>query len=92
VITNVYTGRPARGLINRLIAEVGPISKDAPEFPLAAAAVAPLRSTAESESVSGFTALWSGQAAALARELPAGEMTAALAADSLDHLAQMRSR
>jgi nitronate monooxygenase len=92
LITNVFTGRPARSLINRLIAEVGPISEDAPAFPLAAAAVTPLRLAAEANGSSDFTALWSGQAAALARELPAGEMTAALAADALNHLAQMRSR
>jgi nitronate monooxygenase len=92
VLTNVFTGRPARGLFNRLIAEVGPISQDAPAFPLAAAAVTPLRSTAEANGSSDFTSLWAGQAAGLGRELPATELTAALAADALIQFAQMRSR
>ena len=41
-LTNVFTGRPARGLVNRFVAEVGPMSEDAPQFPLAAGAAAPL--------------------------------------------------
>ena len=92
VMTNVFTGRPARGLVNRLVAEVGPMSDSTPEFPLAAAAVMPLRSTAEEKGITDFTSLWSGQAAALARELPARELTSTLAADALDRLAQMGSR
>jgi nitronate monooxygenase len=82
VITNVFTGRPARGLINRLIDEVGAISEDAPAFPLAAAAITPLRAAAESQGSSDFTSLWAGQAAALARDLPAGELTEVFAADA----------
>ncbi len=83
VITNVFTGRPARGLVNRLIDEVGPIYEDAPEFPLAAAAVAPLRSTAEAKGSSDFTSLWAGQAAGLGRALPAGALTLTLAQEAV---------
>lgn len=82
VITNVFTGRPARGLVNRLIAEVGPIAEDAPAFPLAAAAVAAIRSAAEANGSSDFSSLWAGQAAGLGRELPAGELTLTLARDA----------
>ena len=60
-VTNVFTGRPARAIINRLIREVGPISPDAPAFPLAAAAVMPLRAKAEAAGSREFTPLWSGQ-------------------------------
>jgi nitronate monooxygenase len=85
-LTNVLTGRPARGLLNRLVREVGPLSELAPEFPLAAGAVAPLRSKAEAAGSGDFSPLWSGQAAALGREIPAGELTKRLAAEALERL------
>jgi nitronate monooxygenase len=81
-LTNLMSGRPARGIVNRLIRELGPISDLAPEFPLAAGALAPLRAKAESQGSGGFSPLWSGQAAALGRELPARELTARLAREA----------
>jgi nitronate monooxygenase len=86
-LTNVMTGRPARGLVNRLIREVGPISDEAPDFPLAAGAVLPLRVKAEAVGSGDFSPLWSGQAAALAREMPAGALTRRLAAEALARMA-----
>ena len=83
VLTNVFSGRPARGMVNRLAKDLGPMSADAPAFPAAAAGVAPLRAKAEAMGSGDFTSLWSGQAARLARELPAGELTRVLAADAL---------
>jgi nitronate monooxygenase len=80
VLTNLMTGRPARGIINRLIREVGAINEVAPEFPLAAGALAPLRAKAEAGGSGDFSPLWCGQAVALGRDLPAGELTKALAA------------
>lgn len=77
-LTNLFTGRPARGIVNRYIREVGPMSAEAPAFPLAAGAAQPLRIAAEAKGSSEFTALWSGQAPTLAREMPAGELTAKL--------------
>ncbi len=77
-LTNVFSGRPARGIVNRLIREVGPMSDAAPAFPHAAGAVAPLRAAAEKAGSGDFSPLWSGQAAALVREMPAGEMTRAM--------------
>jgi nitronate monooxygenase len=85
-LTNVFTGRPARGIVNRLVREVGPMSDLAPEFPLAAAAVAPLRAKSEKAGSGEFSPLWSGQAARLSRELPAGELTKRLAAEALQKL------
>lgn len=85
-LTNVFTGRPARGIVNRLMREVGPLSDLAPEFPLAAGAVAPLRACAEAAGTGDFTALWSGQAASLGRELPARDLTRHLAAQALAKL------
>ena len=78
-VTNVFTGRPARSIVNRIVRELGPLSAQAPEFPLAAAAVAPLRAKAESLGSGDFSPLWSGQNASGCREAPAAEITRALA-------------
>jgi nitronate monooxygenase len=79
VLTNVFTGRPARAIVNRYIREVGPMSSDAPPFPLAAGASQPLRQAAEAKGSSDFSLFLSGQAPTLAKELPAGELTRRLA-------------
>jgi nitronate monooxygenase len=83
VITNVMTGRPARGVANRMMREVGPISPEAPAFPHAATALAPLRAAAEKLGKVDFTSLWAGQAVRLGREMPAAELTRALAGAAL---------
>jgi nitronate monooxygenase len=88
-LTNVFTGRPARGIVNRLISEAGPIARDAPEFPLAAGAVMPLRARAESLGSTDFSPLWTGQAGRLAREMPAGDLTRTLAAEALSLLSRV---
>jgi nitronate monooxygenase len=86
VLTNVITGRPARGFLTRVVREVGPISELAPEFPLAGGALAPLRAKAEAAGSGDFTTQWAGQAAALGRDLPAGEATKRLAAEALERM------
>jgi nitronate monooxygenase len=78
-VTNVFTGRPARGIVNRLIAELGAMHPAAPAFPLASAAVAPLRAAAESRGDGEFSPLWCGQNATGCRNIPAAELTRALA-------------
>jgi nitronate monooxygenase len=85
-LTNVFTGRPARGIVNRVIREVGPMAEGAPEFPLAAGAMAPLRAKCATTGSNDFTAYWAGQAAHLGRELPAGELTQQLAMEALERL------
>jgi nitronate monooxygenase len=77
--TNVFTGRPARGIVNRLMREIGPTSSVAPAFPLAAAAIAPLRAKAEARGIGDFSPLWAGQNASGCREVPAAELTRGLA-------------
>jgi nitronate monooxygenase len=89
VITNVMTGRPARGVQNRLIREAGPISPDAPPFPHAATALVPLKAAAEKQGRVDFTNLWAGQAIGMGRELPAAELTRDLAKSALARLRQM---
>ncbi|MEO7057926.1 MAG: nitronate monooxygenase [Caldimonas sp.] len=75
VLTNLFSGRPARGMVNRVIDELGAISTAPPEFPLAAAALAPLRAAAEAAGRSDFTPLWCGQNASGCRDVPAAELT-----------------
>lgn len=79
-LTNLYSGRPARGIVNRLMRELGPISDLAPAFPLATAAIAPLRSAAEAHGSSDFSPLWAGQNASACREVPAADIVRELAA------------
>jgi nitronate monooxygenase len=80
-LTNVFTGRPARAIVNRIMREVGPMSGAAPSFPLAALAIAPLRAHAESLGSGDFSPLWSGQNVSGCKEVPAAQLTRELAAD-----------
>ena len=88
-LTNLMTGRPARGFANRVMREIGPMAEIAPEFPLAAGALAPLRAKAEERGSGDFSPLWSGQAAALGREMPAGALTVKLAQETQEHLRRL---
>ena len=78
-LTNLYTGRPARGIVNRFMRELGPMHALAPPFPLAAAAVAPLRARAEAAGSGDFSPLWAGQNVTGCRAVPAGRLTRELA-------------
>jgi len=80
VLTNIFSGRPARAIVNRLIRELGAIHEAAPPFPLAASAIAPLKAKAESLGSGDFTLLLCGQNASGCREIPAAELTRSLAA------------
>ena len=82
VLTNVLTGRPARSIVNRLIREVGPLAAEALSFPYTAAGSGPLRVAAEAQGSAEFSPLWAGQAAALARELPAAEVVRRLVTEA----------
>jgi len=83
-ITNLFTGRPARGIVNRIIKELGPISAAVPAFPLATSAIAPLRAKAESMGSSDFSPLWAGQNTAGCKEITAGLLTEELAREIED--------
>lgn len=78
-LTNLYSGRPARGIVNRLMRELGPLSALAPVFPLATTAVAPLRAKAEAVGSGDFSPLWAGQNVSGCRETGATELTGELA-------------
>ena len=78
-LTNIFTGRPARGIVNRVMRELGPMSASAPAFPLATMAIAPLRANAESRGSGDFSPLWSGQNSLGCKEVPATQLTRELA-------------
>ena len=86
VITNVMTGRPARGVMNRVMREVGPLTPDAPDFPHAATALAPLKAAAEKLGKVDFSNLWAGQSVRLGHDMPAAELTRVLAGGALVRL------
>jgi len=79
-LTNLISGRPARGIMNRLMRDLGPMSHLPPEFPLATPAIVPLRAVAEAKGMGDFSPLWAGQNASGCREIPAAELTRELAA------------
>ncbi len=80
-LTNVFTGRPARGIVNRIMRELGPMNPTVPAFPLATSAIAPLRAKAEGTGSGDFSPLWSGQNATGCKEIPAAQLTRQLAAN-----------
>lgn len=85
-LTNLFSGRPARGIMNRIMREVGPISDAPTAFPTAGGALAPLKAKAEAQGSTDFTSLWSGQAASLGREIDAAGLTRLLAEEALARL------
>ena len=78
-LTNLFTGRPARGIVNRIMRELGSISEAPPAFPLATSAIAPLRAKAEAAGSGDFSPLWSGENPSGCKEIPAAQMTRELA-------------
>jgi nitronate monooxygenase len=89
MVTNLFTGRPARGIANRIMREIGPLSPDAPPFPLAGGGLIPLRKVSEANGSGDFSNMWAGQAARLGVEMPAAELTRRLASDTLEKLDQL---
>ena len=79
VLTHLITGRPARGIPNRLMTELGPLGNAPPAFPLATAALLPLKAAAERLGRDDFSTLWSGQNASGCHEVPAADLTRGLA-------------
>lgn len=78
-VTNVFSGRPARGLVNRLMREVGPISPDAPDFPYASDYINPLRQASEKAGSVDCMQMWSGDVRK-PHDMSAEELTAFLCA------------
>ena len=74
-LTTIFTGKPARGIVNRAIKELGYISKEAPVFPYASIEMGKLRAAAEKNNSAEFSPLWSGQNPSGCKEISAGELT-----------------
>jgi nitronate monooxygenase len=89
LVTNIFSGRPARVIANRLACDLGVLSDAAPDFPLPLGALAPLRAAAERRQSRDFTPLWSGQAAPLAREMPARALVTELVQEAIDRFRQL---
>lgn len=89
--TNVFSGRPSRGIINRIMREVGPMSDQAPAYPAAGQALAPLKAKSEAAGCSDFSSLWSGQSASLGREMSARDLTQQLAQSAQQQLKLLAS-
>ncbi|MGE8114577.1 NAD(P)H-dependent flavin oxidoreductase [Pseudomonas sp. NPDC086566] len=87
-LTNLFTGRPARGINNRIMRELGPMSELAPRFPLAGGALMPLRAITDAQGNSDFSNLWSGQALRLGRHMPAEQLTRQIADKALAQIKQ----
>lgn len=85
-LTNLFTGRPARGIGTRLMRELGPMSDLAPRFPLAGGALMPLRAITEAQGRSDFSNLWAGQALRLGNPMDAGDLTRTIAQGALARL------
>jgi nitronate monooxygenase len=79
-LTNLFSGRPARGIVNRLMRELGPMSASPPAFPAAANAIAPLRAAAEQAGRGDFSPLWAGQDVSGCRALPSAQVVRQLVA------------
>lgn len=78
-LTNLFSGRAARGIVNRIMRELGPMSAAPPAFPLATSAIAPLRARAEARGSGDFSPLWCGQNASGCRNIAAGRLLRELA-------------
>ena len=92
LLTNVFSGRPARALANRLALEVGPISDALTDFPLPIGELTALRAKAESQGCNDFTPLWSGQSGSLLKEMPARALTLELAREAIERFKQLDGR
>ena len=77
-ITNVFTGRPARGIQNKVMTDLGYMTDEAPKFPYASIAMAPLRAEAESQFSGDFTPLWAGTNRRACEEISASDLLKAL--------------
>ena len=89
VLTNVFTGLPARAIATRMVREIGPMSKLVPDFPRATGFSTPLGVASEAKGATDFTHVWSGQSVRLARELSAREITQRLAEGALERLSSI---
>jgi nitronate monooxygenase len=92
-ITRAFSGRPARGIVNRFMIEVesGSAAETILPFPLQNALTRPLRSAAAKQGRAEFLSLWAGQGVRLARRQSAAELMARLAQETASAIEALRS-
>jgi len=88
-VTNVFSGRPTRTIMNRVMRETGPMADDAPAFPRGFSAMGPLQAKAEKNGSRDFSAHYCGQSSRLGYLTSAGQLTHNLAADALRCMNQL---
>ncbi len=91
-LTNIFSGRPARCVVNRAMRELGPMADEAPAFPKGFAALAPLRSKAEETGSRDFSAHYCGQSALLAKPTTAAGLIRSLTAETAARLDALAGR
>ena len=87
-VSRVYSGKPARGLINEFILKLGPVEDEIPAYPIQNALTRPIRQAAAKANRPEFMSLWAGQAAGMSRGLPAAELVAALVKETIAALSR----
>jgi nitronate monooxygenase len=90
VVTNMFSGQPARALVNRLDCEIGSLADAAPDFPFPLGEPGPLRAGPEHKGSRDFTPLWYGQAAAVSREMPAAMLMQITVKETLERFHRLR--
>ena len=81
-LTRLFSGKPARGLVNRYMDTYRDAEHLVAPFPAQLSIYGPLVQNADDDEIADLLPLWSGQAASLTRELPAAELLAMLAAET----------
>jgi nitronate monooxygenase len=83
-LTRAFSGRPARGIVNRFMTEVEGDPPAILPFPLQNTLTRPLRAAAAKQGRAEFLSLWAGQGVRLARRQPAAELVARLAKETAE--------
>lgn len=89
-LTNLFSGRPARGIQNRYMNELYELENNMPDFPLMNTLTGPLRKHGASTGSPDFVAQWSGQAAALNRQTTVTELIKTLVEETQDVISRLK--
>ena len=90
-LTRAFSGRPARGIVNRFMTEMetGGTGDHILPFPLQNTLTRPLRTAAAKQARSEYLSLWAGQGLRLARRQSASELIARLARETMETLERL---
>jgi nitronate monooxygenase len=80
-LTRAFSGRYARGLVNRFIETMRPLEDKVPAYPIQNALTGSIRAHAGKSSDTGNMSLWAGQGVAAIRSMPAAQLVQALVAE-----------